>query len=121
MERTAMDPKFTDRMAEVGDFTSEVLTSRWDTVVSIATGAGPHERARLVLLSCREPLDRAGDEWFWKPFWEADNTFRVDDAIETHSRLAEAASPHLTSTGDQLTPMMVKLALLSGRAPVSPD
>ena len=118
---TAMDPKFPDRMAELGDVSSETLNARWNAVVSITSAAVPHVKGRLVLLACREHLDRDADEWFLKPFREAEDNFRVDDAAELHSRLAEAAARHLISQGDELTPMLVRLAVLSGRTLVSGD
>ena len=118
---TGMDPKFADRMAELGEISAEALTARWNAVLSIASAAGPHAKARLVLLACRDKLDRDADEWFWMPFRSGEETFRVDDAVETHARLAEAAARRIISEGDELTPMLVRLAVLSGRTPVNSD
>lgn len=116
-----MDSRFADRMGELGEISSELLNARWTTVVLIAGSAGSHEKARLALLACREVLDRSTDAWFWKPFRESEPTFRVDDAIELHSRLADACARHLIDEGDQLMAMLVQLAVLSGRTPVVPD
>ena len=116
-----MDDRFADWMAELGEISSEMLASRWATIVEVADAAGAHEKARLVLLTCRDVLDREADEWFWKPFRAKDDTFRLVDAVETHARLAEAATSYLIRAGDPLTPMLVQLALLSGRSPIHVD
>lgn len=113
-----MDDKFADRMAELGDISSGMLTSRWEVVVGIANVASAHQKARLVLMACRDVLDRDADEWFWRPFRDQDDTFRVDDAVETHARLAEAVTGRLIGLGDDLTPMLVQLAVLAGHSPV---
>ena len=47
---TQMDDKFADRMAELGDISGGMLTSRWEAVVGIANVASAHQKARLVLM-----------------------------------------------------------------------
>ena len=114
-----MDATFADRMADLGEIDSETLNGRWAAVVSVAGAASASDKARLVLIACREPVDRGVDEWFWMPFRAADDTFRVDDAVELHARLADAAVRYLLEQGDRLVPLLVRLSALAGFAPVN--
>jgi hypothetical protein len=116
-----MDPRFADRMNELSEISPELLAQRWAAVVQIVAAAGPHEKARLVLLACRDVLDRDSDRWFWEPFRTFEMTFPVENGVELHSRLADACARELIAKGSHLTAMLVVLARNCGRTPVSAD
>lgn len=116
-----MDSRFADRQQELGDLSDETIRVRWQSVVAVATAADVHAKARLVLLACQSPVDRATDEWFWKPFRDAEASFRIDDGVELHARLASAAACHLIERGDDLVPILVRLAMLAGASPINDD
>jgi hypothetical protein len=116
----AMDDRFPDLMSELGDIGPNMLKARWRAVVGVAAAAGDHEKCRLVSMACGDQVSRQSDEWFWKPFRAGEKTFRVD-AVELHSRLAVACLRRLIGEEDDLAPMLVNLAVLSGLTPIKAD
>lgn len=92
-----MDDKFSDRMQELADLPIEVLQQRWDTVVQVANTANDETKVRLVLIACGAKIDRDADEWFWRPFWEHEQNFKIEHGAALHTALAHAAARYLVN------------------------
>jgi hypothetical protein len=117
-----MDPKFADRMTDLGAINDDILQQRWDTLTGVAAETGQHEQARLVLVACGARLDREADAWFWEPFREKEMTIPVDDGAELFTRFAECASRYLITEKRWLLPaMFVRLAQEAGFVPSHQD
>lgn len=113
-KRLTMDSKFADRMLEVGEINSETLSARWAGVTTLASGTTLEQKARLLVIAAGAAIDREQDEWFWKPFRDGEDTFRIDDGRELHARLAVATLRELLGQGDQDAPLLIRLASNAG-------
>lgn len=117
-----MDDKFADRMQELADLTPEVLEQRWEIVVEVANNTDDVTKVRLVLIACGAKVDRETDEWFWQPFREHEQNFKIENGAALHTPLAHAAARYLVKDeSSELTAIAVRLAYNAGQKPKHQD
>lgn len=104
------DDHFPDVMREVGVDDPATVQAYLTAVETLAVGASRPQSARLVHIAHGNRPQRDSDEWFWRPFREANPAFLVDDAVPLHSRLADACVRGRLAAGSRLDAMMVRLA-----------
>lgn len=114
------DDHFPDLMHEVGVDNTDRVTAYLAAVTAIAGSATAEQAARLVEVAHEHVVDRNADEWFWRPFRDADAAFfPVEDGVPIHSRLADACVRHRLADGSLLDAMLVRLAALDGWHPAT--
>jgi len=113
------DDHFPDLVREAGETDAAKLEALWSVVKSMAKTATSEQVVRLVDLAHGAEIDRDRDEWFWRPFREVDGSFPASAAVPLHSRLADSCVRTRIDNGSHLDPVVVRLAELSGREPVT--
>ena len=114
------DDHFPDLMRQAGEMDAGKIDAFAAAVDALARSATTEQIPRLVDLAHGAAVERDRDEWFWRPFREADGSFPAEPAVPLHARLADACIRERLAEGRQLDAILVRLAVLAGREPVTP-
>lgn len=113
------DDYFPDLLRERGVADAERVQAYWGVAEVHAKVTDPGQAARLVEFAHGKPAERERDEWFWRPYREADVSFPVTDAIPLHGVLADASVRLRIGRRLLMDAMLVRLAQLDGWAPAT--